>query len=113
MMSKLPSGFSQSVDHWFNTAAFADPAAFTFGNSRVGVLSGPSHNNWDLSLFKKIPVTERINFEFRTELFNAFNHAQFDPPDNFVLSPTFGQVTQTADPDKPARVIQFGLKINW
>jgi hypothetical protein len=109
----LPSGFSQSVDHWFNTAAFADPAAFTFGNSRVGVLSGPSHNNWDLSLFKKIPVTERINFEFRTEFFNAFNHAQFDPPDNFVLSPTFGQVTQTADPDKPARVIQFGLKMYW
>jgi hypothetical protein len=52
-------------------------------------------------------LTERVNLQFRAEAFNLFNHPNFNLPDNFFPSPTFGRITSARDP----RHIQFGLKL--
>jgi hypothetical protein len=82
---------------------------FTFGTLGRNALRGPGINNFDLSLSKKIPVTESKYFEFRSEFFNAFNHAQFLNPDNKGFDSTFGQIST----DRGQRIIQFGLKFYY
>ena len=61
----------------------------------------------NVSIVKNTAVTERLNLQFRTEFFNALNHTNFNLPDNFLGSPTFGQVVSAQDP----RRIQFALKL--
>jgi hypothetical protein len=48
-----------------------------------------------------------LNQQLRAEAFNLFNHPNFNLPDNFLGSPTFGQITSARDP----RHIQFGVKL--
>lgn len=85
--------------------------ATAFGNSRMGILHGPSQANTDLSIVKLFPIGERANLEFRTEFFNAFNHPIFADPDNYISDVgSFGLITSTvANP----RVIQFALKMSF
>jgi len=63
--------------------------------------------NFDFSIAKKINVAEDHYFQFRTELFNAFNHPNFGPPDIRRHANTFGRILSAAD----GRIIQFGLKL--
>jgi hypothetical protein len=97
---------------WLNPDAFAMPATGQFGNCGVGRYHGPGFTNVDLSFFKIVPVRESMRFEFRAEMFNAFNHANFSNPNSFfapfTLGPGgFGAIASTiGDP----REIQFGLK---
>ena len=83
-----------------------------FGNSSMGILHGPSQVNTDLSLMKDFPVRETMNFEFRSEFFNAFNHPIFADPDNTVSDglSSFGHIITTAS---NPRVIQFALKLTF
>jgi hypothetical protein len=92
---------------WFNTAAFAFPSRGTFGNAGRNILEGPGFQNVNISLLKNTRFTERVNLQFRAEAFNLFNHPNFNLPDNFLGSPTFGRITSARDP----RHIQFGLKL--
>ena len=92
---------------WFNTAAFAFPAPGTFGNAGRNILDGPGFQNVNVSLMKNTKLTERVNLQFRAEAFNLFNHPNFNLPDNFLGSPTFGRISSARDP----RHIQFGLKL--
>src|ERR1700685_3305532 len=55
-------------------------AATGFGNSAIGSVMGPGQNNWDFSLMKTTKITEGLSFQFRTEFYNIWNHAQFTPP---------------------------------
>ncbi|HSR49319.1 MAG TPA: TonB-dependent receptor [Acidobacteriota bacterium] len=107
-----PSG-PETVDQFFNTNAFRQPSAFTFGSCGVASLSGWPHHVFDLSLFKnfKLPWNEESRLQFRTEFFNAFNTPQFSSPSTNVNSGQFGRTTSVFDPEKEARVIQFGLKL--
>jgi Carboxypeptidase regulatory-like domain/TonB dependent receptor len=63
-----------------NPAAFAAPAPGTFGNLARNALRGPGFWQSDFILSKRIPLTERVKLEFRTEIFNVFNHANFANP---------------------------------
>jgi len=63
-----------------NPAAFATPAPGTFGNVPRNFLRGPSFRQFDLVLNKRIRFSESTNLEFRTEIFNIFNHTNFDIP---------------------------------
>jgi hypothetical protein len=63
--------------------------------------------NFDVSLYKTFPVTERLRVQFRTELFNAFNHAQFATPNTTFGNPNFGRITSTIN---SSRQMQFALK---
>jgi hypothetical protein len=112
-------GVSSHLSDYVNASCFTtpavfgadDPTALGFGNSGVGILDGPGQNNWDIALLKKFKLRwprEGAALEFRTEFFNAFNHAQFGVPDTAFGDPTFGQITTTV---VSPRVLQFALKL--
>jgi hypothetical protein len=77
------------------------------GNANRRFFHGPGLNNWDLSLQKMTRITEGVSIMFRAELFNAFNHAQFENPSGSVTSGSFGRVSSARDP----RIGQLALKI--
>ena len=94
---------------WFNTAAFAIPAAGTFGNAGRNILTGPGYNNADLALVKRISFGEGRNLELRGEAFNIFNHPNFDLPNTIADSAQFGRIFSAG----AARQIQLGLKLTF
>jgi hypothetical protein len=81
----------------YNPAAFALPTGLTFGNVGRDTLNYPGRLNFDAGLFKRFAINERAGFEFRWEVFNLFNHTQFDQIDNQGLG-TNGIAMDTADP---------------
>ena len=102
-------------NQWFNPNAFVLPAAGTYGNLGRGVLTGPSLADLDLSLFKNIPLADRVNLQIRSEFFNALNHANFGTPNAIVFSgtqasSTAGLITSTAT---TSRQIQFSMKLTF
>ncbi len=101
-----PELSSPTTLQWFNPAAFAFPAPGTFGDAGRNILDGPGFQNVNASIVKNTAFGERFNVQFRAEAFNLFNHPNFNLPDNFLGSPTFGRITSARDP----RHIQFGLK---
>lgn len=94
-------------DRWFNTSAFTFSAPGTFGNAGRNILTGPNYFNVNASLVKNTNLTESVNLQFRFETFNLLNRPNFDLPDNFLGSPTFGRITSARDP----RHLQFGVKL--
>ncbi len=97
----------RTPDQWFNTAAFAFSPFGTFGNAGRNILDGPGFQNVNASLMKNTRLKEGLDLQFRAEAFNLFNHPNFDLPDNFLGSPTFGRILSAQSP----RHIQFGLKL--
>ena len=102
-----PEASNPSADGWFDTSAFAIPSFGSFGTAGRNLLDGPGLATWNVSMVKTIRSSERLNAEFRLEVFNLFNRSNLDLPDNFLGSPTFGQVLSSGDP----RRLQFGLKL--
>ena len=96
-----------ATGRWFNTSAFSFPAPGTFGNAGRNILDGPGYQNVNASLVKNTALSEGVTLQFRTEFFNLLNHPNFNLPDNFLGSPTFGVISSARDP----RHIQFGLKL--
>ncbi len=98
----------QLISEYFNTQAFRFAADGTFGNVGRNMLTGPGIQNFDFSIFKNFPISERWGrIEFRNEYFNLFNHPNFMNPNNSVSSGSaFGTITSARDP----RFIQFALK---
>lgn len=104
-----PEAPQRSINQWFNPAAFAVPAPFTYGNSARNLLFGPGFFNWDEGIFKNTRISERIKLEFRSEFFNILNHANFDiPAGNISVSSQVGRITATSN---TPRDIQFGLRL--
>jgi hypothetical protein len=81
----------------------------TFGNAPRTLCCNPPINNWDMGLFKMTPVNEKMRVEFRTEIFNVFNHAQFYGVDGNSANTTFGQPQKVREP----RLLQFALKLTF
>jgi hypothetical protein len=102
-----PKLSNPTAERWFNTAAFRVPARGTFGNAGRNIVDGPGLQTFNLSLVKNTVFSDRFNFQFRSEFFNAFDRANFGLPDNFVGNPTFGRILTAGDP----RRIQLGLKL--
>jgi Carboxypeptidase regulatory-like domain/TonB dependent receptor len=105
---------------YFQTACFQSQTVasstifnpFTFGNeSRTdNTLRTPGTANWDMSLFKNIPIHESASFEFRVEAFNLFNRVQFGQPNVSVGNTAFGSLTsQYNNP----RILQMSGRINF
>jgi Carboxypeptidase regulatory-like domain/TonB dependent receptor-like, beta-barrel len=88
-------------------ADFTKPTPGVDGTLGRNTFRGPGIAEYDMSVFKKIPINERFNLQFRGEIFNVFNHANLYPPVANLSSGSFGRVQQAADP----REIQFGLKL--
>ena len=99
-------GSQRSIQRWFDTAAFAIPRDFTYGNSGRDILFGPGFKNLDLKIGKNFLFGEGKRVEFRSEMFNFTNTPNFDIPNLNVNLPQGGRITSAASP----RQIQFGLK---
>ncbi len=99
----------KTVAQWFNTAAFAAPAAGYFGNAGTGDILGPGLINFDVTLHKTFRIGEKQGIEFRAEVFNIFNHTNFKSVSTNFGSGTFGQVTSAADP----RIMEFALRYQF
>ena len=105
----------RTIDRWFDTgldssgAPFLTPAQFTFGNTGRGILDGPGTFNVDLGIHRNFPVGEKFNINFRWEMFNAFNRANFNEPNAQIGGVNAGRVLGTG----PARVMQAGLKLEF
>src|SRR6202007_1306458 len=70
-------GTGSGPNNFLNPAAFSMPAAGTFGNFGRGTFCGPFYKHIDFSVLKRTRVTEAKNVEFRAEMFNLFNHPNF------------------------------------
>jgi hypothetical protein len=98
---------------WFDTSAFAAPAApwsggtnQGFGSARKDAVVGPGLFNWNISLFKDFHIKEAVGIQLRAESYNTWNHTQFNAINTGFTNGNFGQVTSTNDP----RTFQFGGK---
>jgi hypothetical protein len=100
---------SKTLAEYFNTAAFKTPATGLNGTFGRDVLYGRGPANWDMSFFKAFTIHEHHRLQLRTELFNAFNHANFGNPVAVLSNPNFGQTLSAG----AGRVIQFGLKYSF
>ncbi|PYR38881.1 MAG: hypothetical protein DMF93_15265 [Acidobacteria bacterium] len=91
-----PVPASQTLDHFLDINAFARAAAGTWGNCGVGIARAPGYQNLDMTLSKRFAVGGPRYAEFRAELFNVLNRANFRAPGRDINAPnTFGQITQT------------------
>jgi hypothetical protein len=100
---------------WFNPNAFLQPPANSgfFGNLTRDNLTGPGLATWDFSAIKNTTIHERLSLQFRAEIFNLLNRANFNTPSLIVFTPTglsgtAGAITSTST---TARQVQFGLKL--
>jgi hypothetical protein len=98
----------RSTAEWFNTAAFALPPLYTFGNAGRNTLRAQRYITLDTSVIRAFPFWREGVFEFRAEAFNIFNHPVFGGPNPDVFSPSFGSINSTAD---NPRQMQFSGKI--
>jgi hypothetical protein len=98
-----------TIEQWFNTSAFAQPALGSFGNSGRSILRGPGINNLDLGLFKNFTLPKAATLQFRVEAFNAFNHPQFLGVSQNITAANFGVVTSA----RAGRIVQLGAKLLW
>jgi Carboxypeptidase regulatory-like domain len=102
---------------WFNPAAFLQPPPNSgfYGNLGRDTLNGPGLATWDFSALKNTAVSERLTIQFRAELFNLLNRANFNTPNLIVFTPTgvsgtAGAITSTST---TSRQVQFALKLLW
>jgi hypothetical protein len=109
---RLDGPGEERLQRWFDTSAFSQPAAFTFGNAGATfpLLRTDSVRNLDFSLFKLFALPRGLRLQARIEVFNALNRVQFGSPNTSVTSSSFGVVTSQAN---TARQMQFGLKALW
>lgn len=113
-----PNAGPHTVQEWFNTACFAQPAPGELGNANRAPVTGPDFVNTDFSLVKQFKLPwENMGLNFRAEFFNLFNHAQFATPDSTSGLQTpdfagagFGSIAATVN---NPRLVQFGLKLTF
>lgn len=98
-----------TVSQYFKIDDFAEPAPFSFGNSGRGILANPGERVWDFSLIKRTAISDGKNVELRVELFNAFNHANFERVNSVFGTSVFGQIFGA----KRAREIEVALKYSF
>src|SRR5712664_2536798 len=108
---------------WFDPNAFLAPPPNSgfYGNVGRDTYIGPGLATWDFSVLKDTAIRERLNLQFRAEIFNLLNRANFNTPNLIVFTPptatnptglsgTAGAITSTST---TSRQIQFALKLLW
>ncbi|MBK5256288.1 MAG: TonB-dependent receptor [Vicinamibacteria bacterium] len=101
----------ETVDEWFNKAAFVAVTSGTFGNEKRNGLIGPNYKSVDFSLQRRIEVSSRIGAVLRWDVFNAFNRVNFGLPErNISSAATFGSISSLGgDP----RLMQVSLRLTF
>jgi len=93
---------------WFDPTAYVVPALGTQGTAGRNTVRGPGTERVDFSLSKRFPI-DKARVEFRWEVFNLLNHANFGNPDLNISNATVGTITTADD----GRTMQFGLRFIW
>jgi hypothetical protein len=101
---------THTATKWFNPAAFAAPPAFTYGDAGRNSVYGPPLQTLDFALARAFRITERANFQFRAEAFNALNKVNLSTPNRFVNTPQFGTITMAMT---PGREIQLSGRLSF
>jgi len=103
-----------SLAQWFNTAAFTQPAPFTFGNASRTIpnVMGPRLINTDFALYKDFRIREKYIVDLRGEAFNLWNRPDFGNPNLVVGTPTFGTITSLLVNPLP-RNIQLSMRVTF
>ena len=94
---------------WFDTSAFTLPAPFTFGSAPRNSVAGPGYANMDLAVARTWALPGGPQFEFRWEVFNVLNRANFDLPNRVFGTPNFGRIFSAKNP----REMQLGAKLSF
>ena len=107
-----PNGGPKTPAQWFNISCFSEPGAFTYGNAGRDIVTGPGFNNFDATFQKNFSIRESVQLQFRADIFDFFNHPNFNQPNRFFQTPaakplTFGTISSATDP----RVAQFSLRL--
>lgn len=102
-----PTLSKPTPDQWFNTAAFSMPPYGSFGNAKRNSLEGPAYANLNIALVKLVRFGGTGQLQLRAEAFNIFDRANFDLPDAFFGSPTFGKILSAQSP----RRVQVGVRM--
>jgi hypothetical protein len=104
-------------NQWYDPNAFLQPPPNSgfYGNLGRDTLTGPGLATWDFSALKETSLHERMSLQFRAEIFNLLNRANFNTPNLIVFTPsgvsgTAGAISSTST---TARQFQFGLKLLW
>ena len=105
----LPYSKVGKLSEWFNTAGFAAPAYGFFGDAKNGSIRGPGYTSFNVTLFKTWTLKDRFSTQFRAEVFNVFNHPNFEGVVTGVGNGSYGQVTSAGDP----RILEFALKLSY
>ena len=104
-----PKG-AQTVQQWFNPAAFTQVPSGVFGNAGRNILRGPGWITFDMSVQRRIAFNDRINATFRADIFNVFNRANFGLPAANIAGANAGVISSLAgDP----RVMQLSLRLGF
>jgi len=101
---------THTATEWFNPAAFAAPPAFTYGNAGRNSVYGPPMQTLDFALARAFRISERINFQFRAEAFNALNKVNLGTPNRYVNTPQFGTITMAMT---PGREMQLSARLSF
>ena len=99
----------ERLAEYFNTAAFAQPASFTFGTSprTLSNVRGPRYFSTNLGVSRSVVFNERVRLQLRVEAFNLFNRANFSLPGTTLGGANFGVINSTQAP----REMQLGVKL--
>ena len=102
-----------TIHEWFNPAAFAIPAPYTFGNSSRNSMRGPGLTGVDMTAGKNFPFTgfgDPMNLMLRVDALNVFNHTVFGNPDASIGTPGVGQISGT---QIGPRTMQVGARFSF
>jgi hypothetical protein len=104
-----PRAGQRTLSRDFNTGAFQPNAQYQIGNAGRNILRQRGFFNWDFSLLRDFPITERARLQFRFEAFHFTNTPRFGEPGALLGTPAFGVISSAGTP----RNLQFGLKLVW
>jgi hypothetical protein len=97
------------IREWFNTAAFAEPANLTDGNSPRNFIDGPGSKLIDIGIYRDFLLGGRRKLQIRLEATNAFNFVNLDNPTTNVRSGSFGEIDEAG----PMRRMQLGARFSF
>jgi hypothetical protein len=106
-----PNSGPRTVEQWISRSAFERLNVQTqggqFGNAGRNIARGPSYGNLDLAFVRDFDVVSQTRLQFRAEVFNALNRANFGIPVADLNNPNFGRILSAG----PPRLMQFALKL--
>jgi len=109
----------RGIAEWINPAAFSVPAPGTFGNAPRNLARAPGTWQADMGIAKRVTLTERAQLQFRTDIFNLFNHSQYAAPQADLSSGpgVFASIISTVNTGPVGtgtpRQIQFMLRLSF